>query len=80
MRTTIRIDDELHQAAKRLAAETNRTLTEVIEASLRDSFARRRAAGAQAPIDLPVFRGSTLQPGVDFDNAAELLDILEDDD
>lgn len=41
MRTTIRLDDELLREAKRLAAETNQTLTAVIEEALRERLARR---------------------------------------
>jgi hypothetical protein len=77
MRTTIRLDDELLKEAKRIAAASGRTLTEVIEDSLRETFARLRTAAAQPPIDLPVFRGSILQPGIDLDRTAALLDFLE---
>jgi hypothetical protein len=77
MRTTIRLDDELLREAKRIAAESDRTLTEVIEDSLRETFAGRKAAANQAEADLPVWKGSKLLAGIDLDRTAALLDFLE---
>lgn len=78
MRTTIRLDDSLLAAAKRHAAETGRTLTAVIEDALRRELARRSEA-AQARPQLPISdtRGRGLQPGVDLDDSAALLDLME---
>jgi len=45
MRTTVRIDDTLLADAKKLAADTGRSLTAVIE----DAFARLLAAGRPFP-------------------------------
>jgi K+-transporting ATPase c subunit len=77
MRTTIRLDDDLLQQAKAHAAATNRTLTQLIEDALRVALARRAAATERPRIDLPVFRGSGLQPGVNLDSNAALLDLME---
>lgn len=77
MRTTLNIDDALITAAKRRALETGRTLTAVIEDALREALGRRRP-GADRKLDrLPTFRGGGLQPGVDLDDSASLLDIME---
>jgi len=77
MRTTINLDDELLGAAKKVAAETGRTLTTVFEDALRESLARRQQQGKRKRIKLPTFRGRGLQPGVDLDDAAALLELME---
>jgi len=77
MRTTIRINDHLLAEVKRTAAETNRTLTAVIEDALREMLARRRASRPRSAMDLPTFAGNGLQPGVDLDDSAALLDLMD---
>jgi hypothetical protein len=77
MRTTIRLNDELLREAKAHAAATDRTLTQLIEDALRIALARRDAAAERPRVDLPVFRGSGLQPGVNLDSNAALLDLME---
>ena len=81
MRTTIRLDDELLRAAKLFAVETGRTLTSVIEDALRQAIARRSLDEPVSPVQLPVARaGGILQPGVDLDDSASLLDLMESAD
>jgi hypothetical protein len=81
MRTTIRLDDHLLREAKRAAAEGGTTLTALIEDALREALARRDAAGRRERVELPTFgSGSRLQPGVDLDDSAALLDLMEQDD
>ena len=59
------------------AARSGRTIGEVIEDALRLAMARRREA-ASAPLpDLPVVHVGGLQPGVDLDDSAALLDLME---
>jgi hypothetical protein len=80
MRTTVRLDDALLAQAKEEAARSGRTLTQVIEDSLREALSRplgKEVARHRAP--LPTFRGNGLQPGVDLDSARSLLDLMEDD-
>ena len=76
MRTTIRLDEELLAEAKSLAARTGRTLTKVIEDALRQSLAQR-PADAAAAVRLPTFGGRGVRPGVDLDDSAGLLDVME---
>ncbi|MCA1733351.1 MAG: type II toxin-antitoxin system VapB family antitoxin [Acidobacteria bacterium] len=76
MRTTIRLDERLLRQAKTIAAETGRTLTSVIEEALRENLARHGKAPRRAPAPLPRHRGR-LQPGVDLDDSAALLDLME---
>lgn len=78
MRTTIRIDDELLAEARIRAAKSGRTLNSVVEDALREAFARRDASDVERP-ELPVFRGSRLMPGVDLDDTAALLELMEQD-
>ena len=77
MRTTIRIDVRLLREAKARAAESGRTLNAVVEEALRAALARR-ASGPHEPLALPTFRGGRLQPGVDLDDSASLLDLMDD--
>ena len=77
MRTTIRIDDNLLRETKKLALETDRTLTAVIEDALREVLARRTQRSKRRPVRLPTFGGEGLQPGVDLDDSAALLDLME---
>ncbi|MBV8709789.1 MAG: hypothetical protein JO028_21575 [Acidobacteriaceae bacterium] len=78
MRTTVRLDEALLTEAKKLAVDTNRTLTAVIEDALQEVVRRRRMATLQkSKITLPVFTGRGLRPGVDLDNSSALLDITE---
>jgi hypothetical protein len=79
MRTTINLDDALLAEAKQVAARTGRTLTAVVEDALRQSLHRRHQTTRQA-IDLPVFGEGGTQPGVDLDDSAALLDLMEQDD
>lgn len=75
MRTTIKIDDRLLVEAKTRAALTGRTLNQVVEDALRQAFARRGASEARPT--LPVFREGRLAPGVDLDDSASLLDLMD---
>jgi len=79
MRTTINIDDALLAQAKQVAARTGRSLTDVVEDALRESLHRRHGTARQA-VKLPVFGEDGLQPGVDLDDSAALLDLMEQDD
>lgn len=77
MRTTIHLPDDLLAELKLLAARSNRTLTRVIEDALREALSRRRRKTAPPPVSLTTFDGGGLQPGVDLDDTAALLDHLE---
>ncbi len=76
MRTTVRIDDELLVEAKSYAAKTGRTLNAVVEDALRAALSRRDLM-RQRQAELPVARGSRLMPGVDLDDNARLLDLMD---
>jgi Bacterial antitoxin of type II TA system, VapB len=80
MRTTIRLDDQLLKEAKQAAATSNKTLTQLVEDSLRETLARRKIAARAERVTLPTFRGTGTLPGVDLDNSAALLDLMETPD
>jgi hypothetical protein len=77
MRTTVRLDDDLFRRTKALAARTGRTLTAVIEDALREALARDRTRRGRPRTVLPTFTGRGLQPGVDLDDTAGLLEIMD---
>lgn len=79
-RTTIRLPQELARAVKRLAAETDRTMTQVIEEALREAVARRDRPPKARKVRLPTFAGGGLRPGVDLDDSAALLQLMEGGD
>jgi hypothetical protein len=77
MRTTIHIPDDILAEFKRQAAKSHRTLASVITDALREALARRRKQAPKGPVQLTTFDGGGLQPGVDLDDSAALLDRLE---
>lgn len=79
MRTTVDLPDDLLTEAKERAAREGRSLSEVVGDAVRSSFSRTAAADRE-PVELPTFAGGGLQPGVDLDDSAALLDLMERDD
>ena len=77
MRTTVRLDDELLHEVKCLAAEERTTLTALLERALRELLAQRRQGGPQPRVPLPTYEGRGLLPGVDLDDTAALLDLMD---
>jgi Arc/MetJ family transcription regulator len=74
MRTTIRLDDSLLRQAKAAAAASGRSLNDLISDAVRAALASRPTPSRVA--ELPVYRGHGLQPGVDLDDSAALLDLM----
>lgn len=77
MRTTIRINDQLLAEVKQLAARTGQTLTAIIEEALRQMLARQEKMADRPPVELITVSGNGLQPGVDLDDSAALLELME---
>jgi hypothetical protein len=82
MRTTIRLDDDLMRAVKRHALESGMTVTAVIAQSLRERLQRYRdrASNPPAPLSLVTTGEGGLRPGVDLDDSAALIELMEDGD
>ena len=77
MRTTIRLSDELLKEAKRLAAESGTTLTAIIEDSLRERLNRGKGRGVpRKPVRLKTTGAGGVRPGIDLDDSAALLDVM----
>jgi hypothetical protein len=76
VRTTIDVPDDLLAEAKARAAREGRTLSAVVGDALRGAFARADES-RRAPVRLTTFRGEGVRPGVDLDDGAALLDLLD---
>jgi hypothetical protein len=78
MRTTVRLDDVLLERARREAERRGETLTSLIERGLRLALARPETRRSRPRVEIPVCReGGGTRPGVDLDDSAALLDIVE---
>jgi hypothetical protein len=77
MRTTLRLDERLLVETKKVAMETGRTMTAVIEDALRQMLAQQKQLAERPPVYLTTVDGEGLQPGVDLDDSAALLDLME---
>ncbi len=54
------------------------TLTAVLEQALREMLARKKQRQERPRVPLPISRGGGLQPGVNLDSNAALLDLMEE--
>ena len=77
MRTTININDQLLAEAKKIAAASNTTLSDVIETAMQEMLSKRLQKVAKKPTKLLTYRGRGLKQGVDLDDTASLHDIME---
>jgi len=76
MRTTVYLPDDLYARVKKLAAESQTTVTAIIEDSIRERLARRKKP-VTGRIRLTTFGAKGLQPGVDLDDTSALLELME---
>lgn len=77
MRTTVDIDEALLTEAKLAAARSGRRVSDLVAEGLRLLLSRQEAP--TGPVDLPVFAGSGLQPGVDLEDREGLQALLDRD-
>jgi hypothetical protein len=78
MRTTVRLEQSLLDRARREAARRGTTLTALIEQGLRLVLRKPSPPPSPPRPPLPVSRRSGgLQPGVELDDSAALLDRME---
>jgi hypothetical protein len=81
MRTTIRLEDALLRHAKAAAAARGISLNDLIADAVRAALAPRPTGMRVREVpnmELPTYGGRGLQPGVDLDDAAALLDLMDD--
>jgi hypothetical protein len=81
MGTRLNIDEGLLATAEQVASRRGQSLSDFVEDALRDAFARipDPQAGPRkiVRVELPTFRGQGLRPGVNLDDSAGLLDLME---
>ena len=75
MRTTIRLEEALLRRVKRHAAERGTTFTNLVREALQAYLARPVAP--PETVHLPAAGRGGLHPGVDLDDTARLLDIMD---
>jgi len=78
MRTTLDINDRLMAEAKSLAARRGLSFKALVEEALRERL-HARADSGRAAVELPTYSGSGLQPGVDLNDGAALLEVMDAD-
>jgi hypothetical protein len=78
MRTTLRLDDALLRRAKAAAAVSGRSLNDLIVDAVRAALAPRTSPARV--MEVPTYKGRGLQPGVDLDDSAALLDLMNRSD
>jgi len=79
MRTTVRINDRLLNEAKKMALSSNMTLSGLVENALRQMLSRRQNHTEKPKVELITFKGRGLKHGVDLDDTAALLELMEED-
>lgn len=77
MRTTVRLDEHLLAQARQYAAASGKTLTAVLEDALREALARRNTKTRRKPVRLRTCGEGGVLPGVDIDDSASLLELME---
>jgi hypothetical protein len=77
MRTTIRLPDDLLATLRKRAAERGITITALIEESLRASLSARKHRVKRDQVRLTTYGRKGLHPGVDLNDSAALLDVME---
>ena len=78
MRTTIRLDDNFLRQVKREAQRRGETITSMIEQGLRLVLASSQPRQPRKRVKIPVSReGGGVAPGVDLNDSAALLDLME---
>ena len=76
MRTTVRINDDLLERAKKQAADEGRTLTSLIEDGLALALAKPKS-GRRKRVKLPVSKASGgVLPGVDLNRSSDLEEVM----
>lgn len=77
MRTTLAIQDDLLEYAKRMAVERRCTLGAVVEDALRQSLLNQKSTSALPTVKLTTVGGLGLHPEANLSSNAELLEYME---
>ncbi|HBS26279.1 MAG TPA: CopG family transcriptional regulator [Gammaproteobacteria bacterium] len=76
MRTTIQLDDLLHEKARKYALSKGTTFAALMEEALREKLLPHPKHTSSPPVKLTTVSGHGIQAGVDLDDNAALLDIM----
>ena len=78
MRTTLNINDTLLKEARKCSIERNCSLGEIVDEALRLSLVTRKKSGTTIIArPLKTFEGSGIQPGIDLNNNASVLEAMD---
>ena len=77
MRTTIRLDDQLLEKAKQYALSHGTTFTAIVEDALREKLMNRPVYKKKTIIKLKTVKGNGINTGIDLDDTASLIDMME---
>jgi|GEM_PF-943228 len=80
MRTTIQLDDHLHELARQHAVAKGKTFTALVEEALREKLMSKKkvmSAVSKKLVVLKTVGGEGVLMGVELDNNASLLDLME---
>ena len=77
MRIKINLPDELLAQIKKLTAKSRTTISTLIEDALREALARRRRTRRHERVILKTYGKQGLLSGVDIDDTASVLDLME---
>ncbi|MGE0600230.1 MAG: type II toxin-antitoxin system VapB family antitoxin [Dehalococcoidia bacterium] len=79
MRTTVSIDDDLLRQAKRVAIDSDRSLSDVVSEALRELLVRRKETTATRVRLITSGHNSRVVPGLDFSDNAAVRAALDDE-
>ncbi|EIJ34293.1 CopG family transcriptional regulator [Thiothrix nivea DSM 5205] len=79
MRTTIQLDNHLHEMARQYALATGKTFAALVEEALREKLMSQAAPKPRMRVKLTTVKGKGIRHGVDLDSNAALLDLMEAD-
>ena len=77
MRTTIRLDDQLLEQTKQYALTHGKTFTAIVEDALREKLMSLPGVKKKPPVKLKTVSGKGVNAGIDLDDSASLLDVME---
>ena len=77
MQTTIQLDETLIDQATKLAEARGCDLSHFIEETLRDKIAPKSSSARQPFFRLTTVGGQGVRPGVDLNNSAALLALMD---
>jgi len=78
MLKTLHLDDNLLYEAEAFATRQGTNLNTMIENLMREMLQRyRQESKERKKIEIPIFHGDGLQPGIDLNNSHALLDSME---